>query len=134
MEIKQSIIPKAGLGVFSTEDIKSGMYFIPITETMTDGDDLGKKINDLAFNETIDDYVQQLEEKTNIIYVTTIPNFFSQPEIICYYAIKDIKMGDELSRVYGIDYWINYCFWEKHQYPNWPETGLDLDLPADWSR
>jgi hypothetical protein len=132
VNIKTSTIPSAGLGVFTDEFIEKGTYFIPVTnpECTTD---IGKKINDLAYNGNINEYDNLLEQKTNIIYVTTIPNIFSQQvEILCYCAMKNIEKGDEFSRVYGVDYWQNFKFWDTHSYSKWPDTKLDQDLPTDW--
>lgn len=83
-------------GVFALEDIKMGEVFAL-------DEKYGKKINDLAFdynnkekyftNENIDKFTNAKIVKSrdsNTLYLM---------------AIKDIKAEDEISRLYGIDYW-----------------------------
>lgn len=130
VEIKNSTIPTAGHGTFALQSIPKGTYFIPITNEPFS--EFYLKTNDLAYNGNIDEYDYLLSIKTNVAYVRNIISLFNKPKILCYYAIKDINVGDELSRVYGIDYWKDVCFWNKHSDSKWRQTKLDVDLPNDW--
>lgn len=104
LEIKKSTIENAGDGVFALEDIPAGTIFKPY--------ELEKKINDLAWNNNIDDYLSMdyLNNKINTVVVieTDMPEllFFGEYKNTYLMSMKNIKKGEELSRLYGLEYWV----------------------------
>ncbi len=90
----------------------------------------GKFINDLAYHDG--EYnIDLIRDHTNIMCIR-VDDFIFGNRLICFRALKDIKVGEELSRVYGIDFWKDYEFWQKRPDCKWKETGLYQDLPDEY--
>lgn len=96
------------LGVFADEDIAEDTVFFADEE-------IYKKINDLAWNNNMHLYAtkENILENTNVKFLIECddPAFFilnGEYRKVYLKSIKYIKKGDELSRLYGTDYWKNF--------------------------
>ena len=137
IEIKPSKIHNDG--VFATQDIKKGDIF-----SKWDTNLFGK-MNDLSYH---DNNLETYSEEENIVKYTNVAIIVNQMEIndiflmfgiqdksmagMYFIALKDINKGEELSRVYGSDYWEEIEFFDKYPDNRFRETGKDEDLPPDW--
>lgn len=121
--IRPSTIREAGNGIFIDENIPKGTFFV------LNNDDF-KFINDLAYKENKEYQIDDIKINTNIIAIVKF--FCFSYQFICWKAIKDINKTEELSRVYGQEFWRNYDFWKKQENCKWRITGLDKDLPNDY--
>ena len=109
------------------------------TSTIT-GNPFFKKMNDLAFHGTLENYDtdQNVLEHINVGHVNTadmISMFFGGGktlDLYCY-ALKDIKAGEELSRYYSPGFWYDVLFWKQFPDCNFLQTGLDEDLPSKYT-
>jgi hypothetical protein len=94
-------------GVFAEEDIQKGTIFAL-------ANDISIKINDLAWYGDIDNYETMKNIKLNINtiicahYKDVLSMFSGKDEALYLQSIKDIKKGEELSRLYGLKYWKKY--------------------------
>jgi hypothetical protein len=141
LEVRQSTSERAGLGVFALEPIPAGTIFLECIDVKNaKSSTIDKKINDLAYKGQCSDYnsAKNIEMDINVGYIIKIPEdlcmlFFgeSTPNIYLY-ALRDIKECEELSRFYGIDYWLEYEFWQRFPNNRYMLTGEMQDLPCDW--
>lgn len=96
-------LPDENMGVFATADIPKGTlicrtdYVNPGTTVKYD-----LKINDLAYYDFMPNYeymdINNIKRHINIRGINV-------QGVIYLQAIKDIKKGEEISRLYGYDYW-----------------------------
>jgi SET domain-containing protein len=126
IQIKKSLIPKAGNGVFAKKTIPKGVflgYYLGDIICEKEYDRLknkayifavvvptvGKKTKEIFIN-ALDTrisnwtrYVNGAKTKNqeHLINIEAIQEGFN----ICYYSLKQIKPGDELIMSYGEDYW-----------------------------
>ncbi len=141
LEVRASTIPSAGRGVFALEDISVGSIIHDCTTSSRDSDEgLSRVINDLAFRGDVTTYdlEDNLKCHINIGYMVQYEHgsqmalFGVPPTKIYICAIKDIKAGEELSRYYGLDYWLEYQFWENFPHSKFRESNLHADLPSGY--
>lgn len=137
LEVKQSTVKDGGYGVFAKEFIPKGTIFCKSNPYDEKEDLIGRYINDLMYQGNAKEYESHSkinDDITNIGYVrpkNTDPGALfighdNNPTCYCE-AIKDIAEGDELSRFYGVNYWLNHEFNKKHK--------IHLDnnqLPTDY--
>jgi hypothetical protein len=135
LEIRQSTNNTANVGVYSSELIKAGTIFF---ECGINSEGLNYKINDLAYHGQCHDYDtdENIEKNTNVGYIvqgSELYYFFGEgsPKIYLY-AIKDIAQNEELSKHYGLDYWLEFEFWKKFPNCQWKKTHAVEDLPSEW--
>lgn len=140
IEIKESNIIKGELGTFALEFIPKGTIFMYSgTGSVEDNKKLKTWwINDLAYNGKSEEYDfdDNIKKNINVGFVKQADqmyNLFGEGKIQIYlYAIKDINIGEELSKYYGLDYWERFEFWNKHNYSKFQETYLSCDLPTEY--
>jgi hypothetical protein len=111
LEIKQSTIPNAGLGVFSLTDIPkntyidgyygdkfsnpTSRYFITIT------DEIG--IDAVSYPRC---YMAMLNDSYNTLFQNNCEFIINEKDqTVSVWTIKEIKSGEELFTSYGEDYW-----------------------------
>lgn len=90
---------------------------------------ISSKINDLAYCEGTYN-LDTIKEHTNIVHI--LKNNIFQYIPLCFRSIKDIKTNDQLSKIYGIEFWKDYEFWKRRETCKWKDTKLDEDLPDDY--
>lgn len=140
LEIKKSTIEGAGNGVFTCEDIKEGtIFFECIDFHLVENGNLDKVINDLAYYGTLQGYNvdKNIIDNTNVGYIVQYKDPIKQmfggwPDKMYLYAIKDINKGNELSRHYGINYWIQHEFWKQFGNCKFRDTQKMEDLPSKY--
>lgn len=140
LEIKESTNQQAGLGVFASEFIPSGTIFLECIDVeKSNSDAINKKINDLAYKGTCNGYdtLENIEQNINIGYIVKYQedwmSFFDDhiPKVYLY-ALNDINIDQELSRFYGLDYWLEYEFWQRFPNNKFKLTHKVEDLPNEW--
>lgn len=119
-----------GMGLFAGEDIPKGVI---IKDSMKFSD----KINDLAYRGNASQYYAEnnVESYVNVIFRCTASELeiglfgmdFCQDSIFLE-TIKDIKKDEELSRTYGMDYWLENEFLKKYSNAKFWTTMNDEDL------
>jgi hypothetical protein len=113
LEVK---ICEYGKGVFALEPIKEGTVFLKCDDPYNiNSGSIERYINDLNYNGDIDEYKtdENIKQNTNVGYIRRMdmndPRVFLFGEFhgdLYLYAIKDIDIGEELSRFYGSKYWL----------------------------
>lgn len=109
--IKESTVLGGNLGCFANQFIPKGTVFCKSNPCDIDNDT--RFMNDLLYTGDAQKYLQIIENNndtiTNIGYVCVGDGFLSITRAYCK-ALKDIAIGEELSRFYGPDYWFRYEF------------------------
>lgn len=140
LEIRESTNKQAGLGVFALEPINAGTIFLEcINPEIANSDTIDKKINDLAYKGECSDYdtEENIENNVNVGYIIKDSehewtSFFGGVPKIYLYALKNISESEELSRYYGLNYWLEYEFWQRFAHNQYRLTQAMEDLPSDW--
>lgn len=102
--IKKSIIPNAGMGVFAGEFIPKHTYLYQFTfNEINNNPTMFHKINDFAYDGDLSKYEQNAIHYNviNIDYVSVD----GDNDIVYLRARRDINLGEELSKYYGIESW-----------------------------
>ena len=143
LEIRPSSNVKAGLGVFALEFIPAEtIFFECINHHIADTGTIDKKINDLAYQGQCCDYdtLENIQTNINVGYLvkdckdewmSIFGNGAGVPQIYLY-ALKDIHESEELSRYYGLNYWLEKEFWDRFPDNKYRLTQAMEDLPSDW--
>jgi len=113
VEIKPSTVENAGEGLFTKTKINKGDVVLCCPDAINPGSShISKKINDLAYNGNLtlyenDEHVLKHINLGYKIYCSPKYRMFGiGNEFIVYmYALKDIEIGEELSRYYGTNFW-----------------------------
>jgi hypothetical protein len=112
----------------------------PVNAHIANSNTIDKKINDLAYKGDYSSYdtVENIERNINVGYIVRDPehewmSFFGiGPSQIYLYALKDINESEELSRYYGLDYWLESEFWQRFPNSQYKLTQAMEDLPSEW--
>jgi len=141
LKVGPSTKPDAGMGLFAMEDINQGEIFMEcdVYGPDTDRTDLGKMINDLAWNDSLETYDTDIniQKHINAGYVVQYDHDFmiffgGQPNKVYLYATKNIRQGEELSRLYGYDYWSITKFWNRFPNNKIRTSNNMVDLPNEY--
>jgi hypothetical protein len=134
------------LGVFACEFIPANTYICKSNPKDITEDSISRTINDLGYEGSAKDYeknYEYAESKSNLVYVNVKDTFGldamvnEKKPLTFIKTLRDIESGEELSRHYGIEYWYNYEFDNKHKdfILTKNELGLEqelLPLPSDY--
>ncbi|AYV84926.1 MAG: hypothetical protein Satyrvirus1_12 [Satyrvirus sp.] len=112
LETKKSTIKNIGIGIFALEFIPKDTIF------MYGGDRSSMShvvqcINDLAYHGNSINYEnnENIIEHINVGYLRQVDDLFLGGGFgkcdVYLYALRDIQVGEELSRYYGLRYWQN---------------------------
>ena len=138
LEVRKSTNPNAGLGVFALEPIPKDAVFMIYSTEAYENKDTGYFINDLAYNSDCTTYEtdDNITKFTNIGFIRQsdeIYDFFGTGQCKIYlYALRDIQIGEELSKYYSLKYWQEYEFWKEFPESQFRTTRNIEDLPSKW--
>ena len=124
------------LGVFACEFIPADTYICKSNPNDTQEDSISRKINDLGYEGSAilyEENYEYAESKSNLVYVNVKDTFglegniSTKKPLTFIKTLKDIQLGEELSRHYGIDYWYQNEYYIKHK-----QSLLNKNLPFDY--
>lgn len=138
LEIKKSTNLSAGSGVFATEFIPKDTVFLCSGSGAIEEQGIGFYINDLAYDGNVENYKNEEKqlEIQNVGFMKQcdeLYQFFGVGQCTIYLVtLKDINAGEELSKYYGLDYWLEYNFWNNFPGNKYRATHDVKDLPNKW--
>ena len=121
LKVHKSTAENGSEGVFAEEFIPKGTIICESDPTNITEKSISRKINDLLYKGNASEYEnnEKVNNTTNVIYVhkDADPITYMLPGTKPFVFIetsKDICVGEELSRYYGIDYWYEFEYREKY--------------------